>query len=166
MLSNHTSLLEFLNKSISVPDIQFEEVIMAWDYRPQVRMVDHFSNGRVFLAGGTQYTTRSSPEIKLTFDHRLCTYTSCYRWPGAKCCGSGCFESIMEAGSLYSVPLRSKTGHFIAVVVLYRTSPGYRGNALHDTLNDAENLRRQDFYGSGFHKRYHQDTDARYQLST
>lgn len=52
LLNNHDILLDYLNSKVAVPGIVFEQVLVAWDYRPQVRMVQKFGDGRVFLTGG------------------------------------------------------------------------------------------------------------------
>ncbi|EPT00355.1 hypothetical protein FOMPIDRAFT_1023761 [Fomitopsis schrenkii] len=51
LLSSHEALLEAIRAHIDRTDLQMGEPYYVSDYRPSVRMVDKFSEGRVFLAG-------------------------------------------------------------------------------------------------------------------
>jgi hypothetical protein len=50
--SGRDTLLQAFQEITGKKDVDFGEIVWMTNFAPQVRMVDKFSHGRVFIAGG------------------------------------------------------------------------------------------------------------------
>jgi hypothetical protein len=50
--SGRDELLQAFHEITGKKDVDFGEIVWITNFAPQVRMVDKFSHGRVFIAGG------------------------------------------------------------------------------------------------------------------
>ncbi|KIJ59286.1 hypothetical protein HYDPIDRAFT_118715 [Hydnomerulius pinastri MD-312] len=51
LISDHQAFFDYIQSITTATDIEFREVIWVSEFRPNVRMVDKFGIGRVFIAG-------------------------------------------------------------------------------------------------------------------
>ena len=96
LVANHDKLLAAMRDFVGRSEIKLGKILYATEYRPQARVADKFSVGRVFIAGGTQHglifeDTDEANIAPCRFRCRPCSWPT--RRTGSKHECAGCSES-------------------------------------------------------------------------
>lgn len=100
LVADHEKLLAALRDFVALPEIQLGKIVYATEYRPQVRIAEKFSVGRVFIAGGTQLICQDGTSTQHDPRRRPCTRST--RWTRSKHKCAGCSESVVPASAALS----------------------------------------------------------------